>query len=415
MEVKTYRRIVLGELGNTGKKPISRNLTREPGIFRWSNCSSVKEEIAKRPVNHYEDPKSPTHLTNLELLTKVASGIASDTDKGTIPEFGDENMNFNDDNSRELETNSKPRKEKSLSILCDKFLKLYPLKLKPGNYIEISLDQATQFIGTDRRRIYDILIVLECLQMASKVEVTEDSISFNEDREDLNVLDPLQINIQTQKVLSNSGAPCKSSLLTGDIQEQKIEDEADIDHKDSSLGIMCQKFLMLFLVKSKSAPMMYRGVLNSQNKLLHVSASYKMLLQQPNMSTSPSSVCSTYCRCEICSVIQFLTLCNKAAASTHQQLVEMYGSEVITLDNAAKILLGSSGVIKDCHKVKTKVRRLYDIANVLSSLELIKKVNAASGGDLSSGSLMRSNKKPAFQYIGPNVEPKPLPDHAKVI
>ena len=41
----------------------------------------------------------------------------------------------------------------------------------------------------------------------------------------------------------------------------------------------------------------------------------------------------------------------------------------------------------DDHKIKTKIRRLYDIANVFSSLGLIKKINL-------------DTKKPAFKWIG---------------
>jgi transcription factor E2F7/8 len=58
--------------------------------------------------------------------------------------------------------------------------------------------------------------------------------------------------------------------------------------------------------------------------------------------------------------------------------------EVISLEQAARKL--SSETIED-NKIKTKIRRLYDIANVFSSLGLIKKTSLES-------------KKPAFQWIG---------------
>ena len=46
------------------------------------------------------------------------------------------------------------------------------------------------------------------------------------------------------------------------------------------------------------------------------------------------------------------------------------------------------------HFVAAKIRRLYDIANILSSLELICKVHVTGV----------RGRKPAFQYIGPAVE-----------
>ena len=44
--------------------------------------------------------------------------------------------------------------------------------------------------------------------------------------------------------------------------------------------------------------------------------------------------------------------------------------------------------------MKTRIRRLYDIANILQSLKLIKKVQVTE---------MNGCKKPAFEYTGPNV------------
>lgn len=45
-------------------------------------------------------------------------------------------------------------------------------------------------------------------------------------------------------------------------------------------------------------------------------------------------------------------------------------------------------------RLKTKVRRLYDIANVLTSLGLITKIESATN----------SMRKPIFTYTGPYVE-----------
>nr|XP_032815857.1 uncharacterized protein LOC116945558 [Petromyzon marinus] len=67
-------------------------------------------------------------------------------------------------------------------------------------------------------------------------------------------------------------------------------------------------------------------------------------------------------------------------------------SRAISLDMAAQILICDSK-LDDVHSkstFKTKVRRLYDIANVLSSLGLIQKVRLSEGG----------GRKPAFQWIG---------------
>lgn len=81
------------------------------------------------------------------------------------------------------------------------------------------------------------------------------------------------------------------------------------------------------------------------------------------------------------------------------QLFLLAGSRPVSLDQAAVQLLGRSPSDVDPLAVspaegdsskllKTKVRRLYDIANILSSLRLIEKVHT-------------SNRKPSFKWLGP--------------
>eukprot|EP00178_Gracilaria_changii_P028093 TRINITY_DN955_c0_g1_i2.p1 TRINITY_DN955_c0_g1~~TRINITY_DN955_c0_g1_i2.p1 ORF type:complete len:542 (-),score=79.71 TRINITY_DN955_c0_g1_i2:4674-6299(-) len=79
------------------------------------------------------------------------------------------------------------------------------------------------------------------------------------------------------------------------------------------------------------------------------------------------------------------------------QLFLLAGNGAVSLDQAAVQLLGRSPsdpltvspVEGDATKLlKTKVRRLYDIANILSSLRLIEKVHTV-------------NRKPAFKWLGP--------------
>ncbi|XP_010220250.1 PREDICTED: transcription factor E2F8 [Tinamus guttatus] len=68
--------------------------------------------------------------------------------------------------------------------------------------------------------------------------------------------------------------------------------------------------------------------------------------------------------------------------------------KIVSLEVAAKILIGEDQ-FEDLgkSKFKTKIRRLYDIANVLSSLELIKKVHVTE----------ERGRKPAFKWTGPEV------------
>lgn len=61
------------------------------------------------------------------------------------------------------------RKQKSLGLLCDKFVMRFPESVPEGEKCEIHLDDLAKQMGTERRRIYDIVNVLESVQMMTKV------------------------------------------------------------------------------------------------------------------------------------------------------------------------------------------------------------------------------------------------------
>ncbi|EDO29063.1 predicted protein [Nematostella vectensis] len=65
----------------------------------------------------------------------------------------------------------------------------------------------------------------------------------------------------------------------------------------------------------------------------------------------------------------------------------------VTLDDAANVLIDSSE--EGQAKYKTKVRRLYDIANILSSLQLIQKVHIHN---------IQHGRKPGFRWIGMDLD-----------
>lgn len=85
-------------------------------------------------------------------------------------------------------------------------------------------------------------------------------------------------------------------------------------------------------------------------------------------------------------------------------------ASVLLTENMVEKTIADEGALPYCHKsnrdresesggikaarFKTTVRRLYDIANVLTSLGLICKVQNTEN----------SGRKPAFKYTGPSVE-----------
>ncbi|XP_040845915.1 transcription factor E2F7 [Ochotona curzoniae] len=235
----------------------------------------------------------------------------------------------------EFERQRPSRKQKSLGLLCQKFLARYPSYPLSTEKTTISLDEVAVSLGVERRRIYDIVNVLESLHLVSRVAKNQygwhgrHSLSktlrnlqrLGEEQkyeEQMAFLQQKELDLMEYKF----GEHKKDGYL--DSQDQQLLDFSEPDYpsssahsrKDKSLRIMSQKFVMLFLVSK---------------------------------------------------------------------------TKIVTLDMAAKILIEESQDTPDHSKFKTKVRRLYDIANVLTSLALIKKVHVTE----------ERGRKPAFKWIGP--------------
>ncbi|TYJ98587.1 E2F transcription factor-like E2FE isoform X2 [Cucumis melo var. makuwa] len=190
-------------------------------------------------------------------------------------------------------SNAYSRKQKSLGLLCSNFLRLYDR----DDIQLISLDNAASRLGVERRRIYDIVNVLE--------SVGEEDSKGNSSAIDAND---------------------RSSLI--DDEEETCSDLTSVSHDSIS-------------VISKS---------------------------------------STSVRCE--------NRREKSLALLTQNFVKLFvcsSAHLISLDEAAKLLLGDG---QNVSIMRSKVRRLYDIANVLAALHLIEKTQTDG------------TRKPAFKWLG---------------
>ncbi|XP_026220276.1 transcription factor E2F7 isoform X2 [Anabas testudineus] len=287
------------------------------------------------PIKHtpLAEPLTPT--ANLKMLISAASPdirdreikkvlfrpIENEKDKppcpDTVLEEVEDSCQF-EAVDEEDDTEKKPsRKQKSLGLLCQKFLALYPDYPPPNNPIWISLDEVATSLGVERRRIYDIVNVLESLMIVGRnaknsytwygrqrLEATLEELQQRGRQQGYH----LQMELATETKEASLGR--EDDLGEGDAGN------AGVNRKDKSLRIMSQKFVMLFLVSK---------------------------------------------------------------------------TQTVTLDAAAKVLIEESQDSSSHSKYKTKVRRLYDIANVLTSLGLIKKVHVRE----------ERGRKPAFKWLGP--------------
>ncbi|KAM3243800.1 hypothetical protein ACQJBY_055627 [Aegilops geniculata] len=231
------------------------------------------------------------------------------------------------------------RKQKSLGLLCSNFVALYDR----DGVESIGLDDASRRLGVERRRIYDIVNVLESVGiLARKAKNRYSWIGFGgvpmalrELKEralrDKSGLAPMPVEELSAANMSDDEDDDKlddpEAETEGEKLSQTVDNPSDMpdappcrlrsDHrKEKSLGLLTQNFVKLFL--------------------------------------------------------------------TMEQV------STISLDEAAKFLLGEG---HEESNMRTKVRRLYDIANVLSSLKLIEKTQV-------------DTRKPAFRWLGTAGKPK---------
>ncbi|XP_036374337.1 transcription factor E2F7-like [Megalops cyprinoides] len=274
------------------------------------------------------DPWTPT--ANLKVLISAASPDIRDREMKKILfrpiENGSEEAATLDDPAQFDAADEDPddfekrpsRKQKSLGLLCQKFLSLYPDYPASSETTSISLDEVATSLGVERRRIYDIVNVLESLMLVSRVAKNHYLWHGRQQlRQTLRGLQGLgkQQGYHLQMEQLRDCRP-RASAQAAEQSDHTDTGSAASRRKDKSLRIMSQKFVMLFLVSD---------------------------------------------------------------------------TQTVTLDVAAKILIEESQDMANHSKYKTKVRRLYDIANVLTSLGLIQKVHVKE----------ERGRKPAFKWIGP--------------
>ncbi|EMP28139.1 Transcription factor E2F8, partial [Chelonia mydas] len=244
----------------------------------------------------------------------------------------------------EYEKSQPSRKEKSLGLLCHKFLARYPNYPSTAENSDICLDEVAEELNVERRRIYDIVNVLESLHMVSRLAKNRYAWYG---RHNLN---------RTLQTLKKVGEENKYTQQIEMIKKREYEFELDGDKNEE-------------MATKPVGP-------NEHSEMCFV--------ELPGMEFRAASVNSRK---------------DKSLRVMSQKFVMLFlvsTPQIVSLEVAAKILIGEDHIEDlDKSKFKTKIRRLYDIANVLSSLELIKKVHVTE----------ERGRKPAFKWTGPEVLP----------
>ncbi|NXK20640.1 E2F8 factor, partial [Arenaria interpres] len=245
----------------------------------------------------------------------------------------------------EYEKSQPSRKEKSLGLLCHKFLARYPDYPSTAENNYICLDEVAEELNVERRRIYDIVNVLESLHMVSRLAKNRYAWYGRHNLP------------KTLQALKKVGEENKYTQQIQMIKKREHEHEFDFDGEKNEE--------------------MARSFGSSEH-------SEMSFVELPGMEFRAASVNSRK---------------DKSLRVMSQKFVMLFlvsTPQIVSLEVAAKILIGEDQLEDlDKSKFKTKIRRLYDIANVLSSLELIKKVHVTE----------ERGRKPAFKWTGPEVLP----------
>ncbi|KAM9301613.1 transcription factor E2F8 [Gastrophryne carolinensis] len=287
-------------------------------------CDAADLKTPTKRQESNSDPWTPT--ANLKMLISAASPEIRNREREMLEEH------FSGD---ELEKALPSRKEKSLGLLCHKFLARYPDYPNPALNNVICLDEVAGELHVERRRIYDIVNVLESLHMVSRLAknkyIWHGRHNFT----------------KTFDTLRKVGEGCKYAEQINHLKKREQEEPESLE------DAMIPKSLV---------------------KPIEVS-----FVELPGLEFRGASVNSRK---------------EKSLRVMSQRFVMLFlvsKPQIVSLEIAAKILIGEDQTEDfDKGKFKTKIRRLYDIANVLSSLTLIKKVHVTE----------ERGRKPAFQWTG---------------
>jgi len=285
----------------------------------------------------------------------------------------------------DLEHTPYNRKDKSLGLLSEHFVSVYS-SLPSTSSIDdessstlVSIDQAAAHLGVERRRIYDIVNVLESLKIVSRK--CKNTYYWHGTRDLMDTF----ADLQEQALFGIMDPSYKHSYSQESILSQST---LSSEHGQGSPGYGVDEAVKTGLVSSSK----YLEGLQS--------VYYGTQANGRNMDSSSDGSSPT------------MPVKTKTLAKLSQRFVQYFlmGHHDVCLIDSSERILGAipemySQDLDDADEciatdsqnanlriLKSKIRRLYDVANVLASLKIIEKKN--TGNNFSSDESYR----PSFKW-----------------
>ncbi|VDK41684.1 unnamed protein product [Anisakis simplex] len=310
-----------------------------------------------------------------------------------------DSTNTTDDNeSEDGDSQNASRKEKSLGLLCQKFLIAMGEEAQSGS--DVHLETVAKKMTVEKRRIYDIVNVMEALEAMSKTNksfyrwhgldelpqlmallqqqalseglperihrVERAMCSFTElspasKRSGADIVGTLVSNKTT---LNDSGCYFGVGLSSNNNNNNEEDCDSENDPRLESLSKAAQKSENRVLIKK----------FGSENNLSNPTSTSTKNSQQITRDRNAKNSLAQLCR-------RFLMvlLCNPKDRRR------------VSLDVASTVLIKDADSEGFEPPSRSRCRRLYDIANVLVAMGIIKKVHYLFG----------TKKIPLFVYCGP--------------
>uniref|UniRef100_A0A914EFZ1 E2F/DP family winged-helix DNA-binding domain-containing protein n=1 Tax=Acrobeloides nanus TaxID=290746 RepID=A0A914EFZ1_9BILA len=324
-------------------------------------------------LSHHIPSSSQQNLSTLSQSSGISSKDVSKNSQN-LSQNSQENGEQEAESEAE-DTEQTSRKEKSLGKLCKRFLIAMCDEAKSGN--DVHLETVAKKMCVEKRRIYDIVNVMEALEAMSKTNK-----SFYR-WHGLSYLPQLMASLQKQavqdrlpeRILRVEQAMCSFTELSPVNRADTVGTLVEDHNASTSMGPPAKKSKILNFSENS----------HSQNYFLSEDR-YNVARTQLRDRNGKNSLA------HLCRRFLMVLLCNPK------------DKRRVSLDVASTVLIKDPESEGFEPPSRSRCRRLYDIANVLVAMGLIKKVHYLFG----------TKKIPLFVYCGPEPEESPTSAHTSM-